>query len=100
MDDLTREESILLEKWQCHECEKGFLLIAKQTKDIKIHCPFCGNTAHVEAVARQNPEVDYENGLWPGYNYLDKIAYLMSSGHISREKGIAKINDRLRREFG
>lgn len=93
----------MLEKWQCHECEKGFLLIAEQTKDTKIHCPFCGSKDHVEAVARQNPEVDYKTEmgcLWPGYNYLDKIAYLMSSGHISREKGIAKIKDRLHGEFG
>lgn len=91
----------MLEKWQCHKCEKGFLLIAEETKDKKIHCPFCGSTEHTEAVAGQNPEIDYEDEmgcLWPGYNEFDKIAYLMSSGQVSRDEGISRIKARLRGE--
>ncbi|HZG16950.1 MAG TPA: hypothetical protein VE710_18320 [Candidatus Bathyarchaeia archaeon] len=93
--------SILLEKWQCHKCEKGFLLIEEQAKEVEIHCPFCGNTEDVEDVAGQDPNIDYEEEmgcLWPGYNEFDKLAHYMQSGKISKEAGIAYLNARLRGE--
>ncbi|MDC0763514.1 hypothetical protein POF51_22570 [Brevibacillus sp. AG] len=80
----------LLEKWQCHKCEKGFLLIDEDAKGRNVHCPFCGQAGnHVESVAGQNPDFDYreEMGcLWPGYNELDKVCYQMSRGQISKEQ--------------
>lgn len=85
----------MLEKWQCHECEKGFLLLAEETKDTKIHCPFCGNTEHVEAVTRQSPEEDFEKEfgcLWPGYNQFDKLGYQMSLGLLSPTKAAEYAN--------
>lgn len=94
-----REESILLEKWQCHKCEIGFLLIAEETKDKKVHCPFCGSKEHAEAVTWQNPEVDYESEmgcLWPGYNKLDKLAHQMRVGQISHSEGIEYLTTRFR----
>ncbi|MGW9128078.1 hypothetical protein ACWGPW_24205 [Paenibacillus chitinolyticus] len=86
----------MLEKWQCHHCEKGFLLIEEQAKGISVHCPFCGETGkHLEAVTGQNPDEDLESEmgcLWPGYNSLDKACYLMSSGQITKEEA----NDHIR----
>lgn len=91
-----------LEKWQCHDCEKGWLLIVEDTKDAAIHCPFCGQTgSQVESVAGQNPEIDYEDEmgcLWPGYNEFDKLAHQMLSGRITQDEGIAYLNARLRGE--
>lgn len=89
----------MLEKWQCHKCEKGFLLIAEETNDKKIHCPFCGSTEHAEAVARQNPDIDYEDEmgcLWPGYNKLDKLAHQMRTGQISQSEGIEYLTTKFR----
>lgn len=69
----------MLEKWQCHECEKGWLLIQADTIGKEVKCPFCGTSGkHVMAVARQADDDLYEEEmgcLWPGYNEYDKMAW-------------------------
>ena len=96
------EGSGVLQKWHCHKCEKGFLLIEDDAKCIDVHCPFCGTSGgHIEAVAGQNPEEDYQTEmgcLWPGYNEFDKICYLMSTKQISQEQANTFISARFRGE--
>ncbi|WNF07253.1 hypothetical protein [Brevibacillus borstelensis] len=86
----------MLEKWQCHKCEKGFLLIAEQTKGVSIRCNFCGNAEYVGAVARQNPEVDYENemgNLYPSYDSASRMTYLLRLGEALVRIGEARESD-------
>jgi hypothetical protein len=67
----------LLQKWQCHRCEKGWLVILEDAQDRDVGCPYCLKRDHAEAVAEQRPEDDYEEEmgcLWPGYNEFDKLA--------------------------
>ena len=72
----------MLEKWHCHKCEKGFLLLEDDVKSVpEVSCPFCREKDHVEVVAGQNPDDhtlrDKMGCLWPSYNEFDKYAYLM-----------------------
>lgn len=68
-----------LEKWQCHECEKGWLMLQEDTEENEIKCPFCGTHGeHVMAMARQADDDEYEQEmgcLWPSYNEYDKFAW-------------------------
>lgn len=79
----------MLEKWRCHGCEKGWLMLEEDAQSVQsVGCPFCSNRNSVEAVTGQNPNEDlksYLGCLWPGYNEFDKIAYKLRSGQISQE---------------
>ena len=90
-----------LQKWQCHRCEKGWLVIQEDAQDREVGCPYCLKRDQAEAVAEQRQEDDYEEEmgcLWPGYNEFDKLAHIMLAGRVSREEGYAYLNARLRGE--
>ena len=93
----------MLQRWVCHECEKGWLLIQEDAEGKDIHCPFCGSCdEYVEEVAEQNPDIDFheEMGcLWPDYNAFDKLAYKLSHGKITQEQACDYLNARLRGEM-
>lgn len=80
----------MLEKWQCHECEKGWLLISDDTKEHKVCCPYCGTSGdNVENTAIQADDDDYKNEmgcLWPGYNEFDQLSYMIRKGMITTEQ--------------
>ncbi len=79
----------MLEKWQCHECEKGYLVLEEDAKGTEIVCPFCGKNENVEPVAGQNPQSNFQRDmgcLWPGYNELDKLAYMIRKGELTQEE--------------
>lgn len=88
----------MLEKWQCHECEKGWLMIREDTKDKEIHCPFCRTTdKHVEVVTWQRENDDYKKDmgcLYPSYNAFDKLGYLISRGVVTPDQAVTYINSR------
>lgn len=90
----------MLEKWQCHKCEKGWLLIEADAKEKEICCPFCHTAGdHVESVAGQNPDEDLEEEmgcLWPGYNQFDRVCYLMSRKVITQAQAGEITNKLLR----
>ena len=92
----------LLEKWQCHKCEKGWLLIQEDAEENEVRCPYCSTSGeHVEAVAGQDPEDDWEaemGCLWPGYNTIDKLTYQVSRGQITSEQFQERVNAVLRAE--
>ncbi|MCR8939767.1 hypothetical protein O0555_20930 [Brevibacillus laterosporus] len=89
----------MLEKWQCHKCEKGWLMIQEDTEDKEIHCPFCGTTGeHIEAVTWQRDEDDYEDEmgcLYPSYNIFDQLGYLISQGVVTSDQAVTYMNSRL-----
>lgn len=91
----------LLEKWHCHACEKGFLVIEEDAKDVDIVCPFCGENDELEAVVGQNHddhELEGDMGcLWPGYNIFDKLSYMASKGEITQEELKEYINSLMRK---
>jgi hypothetical protein len=91
----------ILQKWQCHRCEKGWLVIQEDAHEREVGCPFCLQRDEAEAVAEQNPDIDYhgEMGcLWPGYNEFDKIAYMVSKGRVTQDQAREYINARFRGE--
>lgn len=89
----------MLEKWLCHECERSWLVVKS---DSAVGCPYClTNGDHVEAVAEQNPDIDYHDEmgcLWPGYNEFDKLAYKVSRRKITQEQARDFLNAWLRGE--
>jgi hypothetical protein len=91
----------LLQKWQCHRCEKGWLVIKEDAQDQEVGCPYCLKRDQAEAVAEQSSEDDYEDEmgcLWPEYNEFDKLAHMMRAGRVSQEEGYVYVNARLRGE--
>lgn len=92
----------MLVKWQCHDCEKAWLMLEEDTKDVsEIVCPFCKKSDNAEAVTGQNHDHNFKEDmgcLWPGYNEFDKLGRLVAKGELTQDQIRERFNALLNRK--